>query len=121
MSRRYLLCGFRWVGPPGAPCQTLQQTLLFFRCPLKILEDVLDQDHSRIHDDAEIHGAHGQEICTFPLYHQENGGKEQREWDVQSNDDRAAEIAEENPLDQEDQQAPEYQVVQNSVRGEGDQ
>ena len=60
-------------------------------------------------------------LALSPLNHQENGGEEQRERDVQPNDDRAAEIAEENPLDQEDQQASENQVVQNRVRGEGDQ
>ena len=113
--------GSRRVGPPRTLRQTLEQTLSFFRVALKIPEDVLDQDHRRIHDDAEIHRAHGQQVGAFALNHQENGGEEQRERDVQSNDDRAAEIAEENPLDQEDQQASENQVVQNGVRGDGDQ
>ena len=36
-------------------------------------------------------------------------------------DGRAAEITQENPLDQEDQDASENQVVQNRVRGDGDQ
>ena len=60
-------------------------------------------------------------FALSPMNHQQNGGEEQRERDVQSNDDRAAEIAEENPLNQEDQHASEDQVVQNRVRGEGDQ
>ena len=47
--------------------------------------------------------------------------KEKCEWDVQSHDGGAAEIAEKDPLDQEDQQASEDQVMQNRVRGEGDQ
>ena len=53
--------------------------------------------------------------------HQKNSGKEQCERNVQSDDDRAAEIAKKNPLDRADQQASENQVVQNRVRGECDQ
>ena len=37
------------------------------------------------------------------------------------NDDRAAKVAQEDPLDQENQQASEDQVVQHGVRGDGDQ
>ena len=60
-------------------------------------------------------------FALSPMKHQKNGGEKQRERYVQSNDDRAAEIAEKNPLNQEDQQASENQVVQNGVRGDGDQ
>ena len=77
----------------------------FFRVALKIPENILHQDHGRIYDDAEIHRAHGEQVGTFALNDQKNGGEEQRERDIQSHDGRATEIAEENPLDQEDQQA----------------
>ena len=45
-------------------------------------------------------------------------GEEQGERDVDADEDRAAQIAEEDPLDQEDQQAPEDQVVEHRVRGD---
>ena len=47
--------------------------------------------------------------------------KNKRERNVDSDDDRAAKIAEKNPLDEEDEHAPENQVVQYGVRGHGDQ
>src|SRR5271157_6523634 len=93
--------GSGWIGPPSTLRQTLQESLSFFRIPLKIPEDVLDQDHCRIHDDAEIYCTHRQQVCAFSQNHEQNCGEEQRERNVQTNDDRAAEIAKENPLDQE--------------------
>ena len=108
-------------GPQSPSARRWSRPCLSSVVALKIPEDVLDQDDGRIHDDAEIHRAHGQQVGAFAQHHQQNGGEEQRERDVQSHDDRAAKIAQENPLDQEDQQTSENQVVQNRVRGEGDQ
>ena len=101
--------------------QPLQPNPPFVRGPLEVAEDVLDEDHSKIHNDAEVHGPDGEEVCAFASNHKENDGKEQRERDVQPNDDRAADVAEENPLDEEDEQASEDEVVQDRVSGHCDQ
>src|SRR5579862_2719972 len=99
----------------------MEQTTPLLLAVLKTAENILHQDDCRIHNDAEVDGAHGQQIRAFALHHQENGGEEQGEGDVQAHDDRAAEIAEKDPLNQEYQEAPENQVVQNRVGGKGDQ
>jgi hypothetical protein len=108
----------RRVRPPKALRQTLEQALPFFGLALEIPEDILHQDHRRIHDDAEIHRAHGKQVGAFALHHQQDDGEEKRERDVHPHDDGAAEVPQENPLDQEDQQASENEVVQNGVGGE---
>ena len=108
-------------GPQKPSARRRKQALPFFRAPLEISEDILDEDHRRIHDDAEIHGADRQQVGAFTLQHQQHDGKEQRKRDVHPDDDRAAEIAQENPLDQEHQQASENEIVQNGVGGDRDQ
>ena len=60
-------------------------------------------------------------LALSPMHHQQDGGEEQREWNVQAHDDCAAKVAQEDPLDQENQQASEDQVVQDRMRGERDQ
>jgi hypothetical protein len=100
--------------------ETLKQTLPFFRRSLKVLENIFDEDHGRIHDDAKIHRAHRKQIGALAHDHKKNRGEKQREWNIDPDDDCAAEIAEKNPLDEKDQQASENQVVQNGVRGNRD-
>src|ERR1019366_8614752 len=113
-----MLCGLRWVQPPISSGETLEQSFSLVVMCLKISEDVFDEDDRRIDDNAEINRSHGEQICAFTEDYEEDDGEEQRKRNVQSNDDRAAEITEENPLDQEDQQASENQVVQNCVCGD---
>ncbi len=60
-------------------------------------------------------------LALSPCRHEQDDGKEQRKRDVHSDNDRAAEISQENPLDQEDQQASEEQIVQNGMCRDGDQ
>ena len=47
--------------------------------------------------------------------------KNKRERNIGGDDDRAAQIAEEDPLNEEHQQTAENEVVQNRVRGHFDQ
>ena len=103
-------------GPRSRPASRRSSPSRSSARPLEIAEYILHQDHRRIDDDAEIHRADGKQVGAFPLQHQQHDGKEQRKRDVQPDDDRAAEVAQENPLDQEHQQAPENQIVQNRVR-----
>ena len=83
--------------------------------------DVLHHDHGGIDDDAEIDRAERQQVGVLALQHQDDDGKEQRERNVRADDDGAAQIAQEYPLDKEDQQAAENQIVQDGVRGHPDQ
>ncbi len=91
------------------------------RGPLKIAENVFHQNHRRVHDDAEIHCADGQQVRAFIAQHEDDDGEEQRERNVDADDERAAQVAEENPLDEKHQQTSENQVVQDGVGGEGDE
>ncbi len=82
---------------------------------LEITKYVFDEDHRRIDDDAEIDGADGQEIGVLPHQNEDDHTEEQRERDVHADDDGAAQITKENPLDQEHEQAAEHQVVQHRM------
>jgi hypothetical protein len=71
---------------------------------LEIPENVLDQDHRRIDDDAEIDGADRKQVGVLPHHHHDDDGEKQRERNIDADDDGAAQVAEENPLDDEDQE-----------------
>ena len=114
-------CALVGSDPETALGEILQQFLPRRRTCLDIAEDVFDQDHRRIDDDPEVHGADRQQIGVLALQHQQDDREQQREGNVQADDDRAAQIAQEDPLDQEDQSAAEDQIVQNRVRGHRDQ
>ena len=117
-------CGMgpcRWVRSQKAVRQTPEQALPLIGVPLEIPEDILHENDRGIHNDAEIDGADGEQVGAFPLQHQQDDGEEKRKGDIDPNDDRAAEITQENPLDQEDQQAPENEIVQDGMRRDCDQ
>src|SRR5208337_2388833 len=99
----------------------LEQTMSFFLASLEVSEDILDKDHRRIHYNAEINCADREQVRAFALDHQEDDREEQRKRNIESDDDGAAEITEENPLNQEDQKASEDQVVQNGLGSDRDQ
>src|SRR5580700_9044794 len=99
----------------------LQQRLPMFRGRLEIAVDVLHHDHGGIDDDAEIDRAEREQIGILAAQHQDYDGEEQRERNVGADDDGAAEIAQENPLNEENQQAAEDQIMQHGVSGDADQ
>mmetsp|Transcript_5519 Transcript_5519/g.13306 ORF Transcript_5519/g.13306 Transcript_5519/m.13306 type:complete len:1095 (-) Transcript_5519:4456-7740(-) len=88
---------------------------------LEVAVDVLDQDDRRVDDDAEVHRAQRQQIGGFPTQHQHDDAEAQCERDVDADDDRAAQVAQEDPLDEENQHASEHQVVDHGVCGDIDQ
>src|SRR5580704_3320751 len=94
----------------------LQQSVSIVGAALEIAKDVLDQNHRRIDDDAEIDGADRQQVGILAARHHDYDGEEQGERNVDANNDGRAQVAQENPLDQEDQQAAEHQVVQDGTR-----
>ena len=83
--------------------------------------DVLHHDDGGVDDDAEVDGADRQQVGGFPAQHRDDDGQEQRHRDRRRDDQRAAQVAEKHPLDQEDQRDAEQHVVQHGVDGDGDQ
>ena len=98
-----------------------EQRLSRFRPGLEIPVDIFDQDHGGIDDDAEIDGADRQQIGVLVAQHQDDDAEEQRERDIDADNDGAAQIAEEQPLDEEDQQAAKDEIMQHRPGGDGDQ
>src|SRR4029077_5290686 len=109
------------IRTPVAFGQMLQQSLPLLRARLKIPIDIFHHDHGGIEDDAEVDRTERQKVGVLALQDQEDNGKEQRERDVRTDDDGAAEIAQEYPLNEEDQETAKNQVVQNRTRGDPDQ
>ena len=81
-------------------------------------EDVLDHDDGGIDDDAEVDRAHRQQVRRFAAQHQHDHGKQQRKGDRGGDDQRAAQVAQEQPLDQEDEADAHDHVVQHGVGGD---
>src|SRR6185312_14380220 len=113
--------GRRGVVAPALLGQMLQLPLSIFRRCLKVAIDILDQDDCGIDNDAEIDCADGQQICVFPAQDEDDDAEEQRERNVGADDDGAAQVAEEQPLHDENQQATEQKVVQDGAGGDGDE
>src|SRR3984893_18743964 len=99
----------------------LKQRLPMRRRGLKVPVNVLHHDHGGIDDDAEVDRAERQQVSVFALQDQDDDGEEQCERDVRTDGDGAAEIAQEHPLNKENQQTAKDQVVQNRTRGDPDQ
>ena len=104
--------------PHRLSASSWSSALSILRACLKVAEDVLDQDDRRIDDDAEIDGADGQQIGVLAAQNQNDDAEEQRERDIDADDDGAAQVAEKDPLDEEDQQAAENEVVQHRMGGD---
>src|SRR5258705_7396202 len=84
-------------------------------------EDRFHHDHGGDHDQSEIDRADRQEIGGFPAQHQDDDGEEQRERYRRPDDQRAAQIAEEYPLQQYDQENADHHVVQHGRGRDVDQ
>jgi hypothetical protein len=119
--RRLVPCAEVGSGTPIALGQDAPAASADARARLEVAEDILDHDHRGIDDDAEVDRAERQQVGVLALQHQDDDGEEQRERNVDADDDGAAQIAEEDPLDEEDQHAAEDQIVQDRMRGDPDQ
>ena len=101
----------RRVRTPKALGEALKQTLFFFLRCLEMAENVFHKNYRRIHDDPKVHRTEGKQICAFAENDEKNDGEEQRKRDIDANDNRAAKITQENPLDEEDQHASKDQIM----------
>src|ERR1700682_4493193 len=84
-------------------------------------EDRFHHDHGGVHDEPEIDRADRQQIGGFAAQNQDDDGEEQRERYGGADDQRAAEVAQEHPLQQHDQQNAHYHIVQHGCGGDVDQ
>src|SRR6267378_2671858 len=84
-------------------------------------EDRFHQDYGSVHDQPEIDRADREQIGGFPAQYQNDNGEKQRERDSGADDQRAAQITQENPLKQHDQKNAEHHVVQHGRGGDVDQ
>src|SRR5258708_4755487 len=75
-------------------------------------EDVFNHDHGSVDDNAEIDGTHRQKIRRLSSYHRDDHREEERYWNRCRDDQRAAQVPEKDPLDQEDQGNTEQEIVQ---------
>jgi hypothetical protein len=98
-----------------------QETLPLGGARLQIPEHVLDQNHRRVDDDAEIDSANREQIGVLAGEHHNDDGEEQCERNIDPDDNGAAQVTEKNPLNDEDQAAPVDQVAQHSFAGFRDQ
>jgi len=86
---------------------------------LKIPKNILNQDHRRIDDDPEVDRAERQKICILTPDHEQDDGEKQRKWNIRADNDGAAQITQEKPLDEEHEEAAENKIMQDGMRGDG--
>src|SRR4029077_3958219 len=84
-------------------------------------EDRLHHDDGGIDDQAEIDRADRQQVGGFAAQHQDADREEQRERYRGADNQRAAQVAEKDPLQQHDQQDPEGHVFEHRRGGGLDQ
>src|SRR5829696_1987964 len=84
-------------------------------------EDVFDHDHGAVNDDTEIDGANRQQVRRLAPHHRDHHRKQQRHRNSRRDDQRAAQVAEKDPLDQEDQRNAEQEIVQHRLYSDRDQ
>src|SRR6185369_13737879 len=87
----------------------------------EVAEDVLHHDHGAVDDNAEIDGADRQQVGGVAAHHRNQHGEEQRHGNSRGHNQRAAQVAEEYPLDHEDQRDAEQHVVHHRAHGDGDE
>src|SRR5262249_22657209 len=109
------------VGAPGALGKLMQERLPLSARQLQIPKHILDQDNRGIDDDSEVDRADREQIRVLALQYQDDDAEEQGERNVDTDDDGAAQVSQEHPLDQEDQQTAEDQVVQDGMSRDVDE
>ena len=107
---------------PQRPSARLRQQLLpgLGSC-LEIPVDVLDQNNRGIDNNAEINGADRKKVGVLAAQDQDDDAEEQSERNIRADDNGAAQIAKEDPLDEEDQHTAEDEIMQDGSGGDGDQ
>ena len=81
----------------------------------EMAEDVLHHDDGAIDDNAEIDGADRQQIGRIPAQDRDDNREEQRDRNGRRHDQRAAQIAEKYPLNEEDERDAEQHIVHHGA------
>ncbi len=84
-------------------------------------EDVLDHDHGRVDEDAEVDGADRQQVGGDMLQVETDEGEHQRQRDGRGDDQSGAEIVEEEDEDDDDEEHASEQVFLDGPGREGDE
>src|ERR1700704_2634993 len=82
---------------------------------------VCHQAHGGGDDQAEVDGTDREQVGGFAAQHQNDDREKQRERDRRADDQRAAQVAEKQPLQQHDQPDANHHVVQHRGGGDVDQ
>src|SRR6202050_2794975 len=98
---------------PALLGKLVEQLLFGLRACLKVSIHIFDKNDGGVDDDAEVDRAQGQEICVFTAQNQDDDAEEQRKRDIDADDERGTQLAEEYPLDEEYQYAAKDKVVQD--------
>ena len=61
-------------------------------------EDAFDHDHGGIDDQAKVDCTDGEQVCRLAAQHHDSNGKKQRERDGGADNERAAQVTKEQPL-----------------------
>ena len=83
---------------------------------VQVADDVFDHHHRAIHHHAEIQRAQREQVRGNVPQVETNRGKKQRERNRQRDDERAADIAQENEKDDHDENHSFGEIVQHRVR-----
>src|SRR5262245_45825565 len=84
-------------------------------------KDDLDHDHRGTDNDTEVDGTHREYNSRVATKHHNNDAKAERHGDGRGDNDRAAQVAEEDVLNHKDEEHAKEDVVQNGVSGHRDQ
>jgi hypothetical protein len=87
----------------------------------QVAENVFHHDDGAIDDDAQIDGADRQQIGGIAAQDRNDDGKQQCNRDGRGYDQRAAQIAEKDPLNEEDEGDAEQHIVHHGAHGDRDQ
>ncbi len=87
----------------------------------EVADDVFDHHHRAFDDHAEVQRAEREEVGGDVAEVEADGGEEQRERDRDGDDERAAQVAEEDEQDERDEEDAFGEVMQNGVGGELEQ
>src|ERR1700723_1431774 len=99
----------------------MQQLFSFVRSGGEIAIQILDYNHGGIDDNAEIDGPDRQQVCILAAQNEDDDAEEQSERNIGTDDDGAAKITEKQPLNGENQQNAENEVMQHRTGGNADE
>ena len=84
----------------------------------KMTEDILHHDDGAVDDDAEVDRADRQQVGGVAAQHGDDDRKEQGDGNCRGHDQRAAQVPQEDPLNEKDQRNAEQHIVHHRAHGD---